>query len=111
MNMPWRNLEGPAKVLAICAVVLLVSSGLCGLQWVIYGSGRDWTALLIPFGILEFGAMIGSVVVGVVALFLWVAQRIYNSVADRNERRGKVDRPKMQTLFPREEPPDDDEKK
>jgi hypothetical protein len=55
--------------------------------------------------------MIGSVVVGVVALFLWVAQRIYNSVADRNERRGKVDRPKMQTLFPREEPPDDDEKK
>ena len=70
MKMPWSSLEGPAKVLAICGVVLLVSSGLCGLQSVIAfnGNGGSLDAIFIPLGIFELVAMAGSVLVGLLTL-------------------------------------------
>ena len=112
MNMPWRNLEGPAKLLAICGVVLLVSSGLCGLQWFLTmgGNGGSFDALFVPLGIIELIAVAGSIVVGVVAFFIWATEEV-------RERSKPGDAPNLgrtsdpQTLFPRENPPDDDEKK
>jgi len=32
MRMPWTNLEGPARLPVFCVTILLVASGLCGIQ-------------------------------------------------------------------------------
>jgi hypothetical protein len=34
--MPWTNREGPAKLIAVCATVLLVAGGLCGVQYGVF---------------------------------------------------------------------------
>ncbi|MGD0911202.1 MAG: hypothetical protein ABR928_04860 [Terracidiphilus sp.] len=113
MKMPWSSLEGPAKVLAICGVVLLVSSGLCGLQSVIAfnGNGGSLDAIFIPLGIFELVAMAGSVLVGLLTLMVWGI----NAAVNRSQPDG--DAPNLgrdndpHTLFPRENPPSHDEKK
>lgn len=108
MNMPWRDLEGPAKVLAICGAVLLVASGLCGLQWVIFvdGMGGNGDSLvmnvIIPLGILELTAMAASLVIAVGALIVWGVKTALNKPQPNSA---------PQTHFPREKPPNDVEKK
>lgn len=77
MKMPWSELEGPAKFIAICAAVFLVSGGLCGLQWVYVAAtnrGMDSIAsLIMTAGVLEllgmFVATLG-ILAGIVALVI-----------------------------------------
>jgi hypothetical protein len=80
MKMPWSNLEGPAKLLAICAAVLLVSSGLCGLQLFLagaaYGRSDGLTILFAVLGVVELIAMAGSVVVGIISLLFWLSEAV-----------------------------------
>ncbi|HKF48174.1 MAG TPA: hypothetical protein VKB38_12510 [Terracidiphilus sp.] len=75
MSMPWSKLQGPAKVAAICAAVLLVSAGLCGAQLLVlnFAAGRSnslGTAFIVT-GALELIAIILSAAVGVIALLIW----------------------------------------
>ena len=114
MNMPWRNLEGPAKLLAICVVVFLVSSGLCGLQWVIAlnlpsGGGALGNAI-IPLGIAELVAMIGSGALAVILVFYMILRAIFGGGAG-GDSVSLFQRQDPESSFPREKPPDDDEKK
>jgi hypothetical protein len=117
MNVPWRNLDGPAKLLAICGVVLLVASGLCGLQWMIFVGGMGGNGdsglmnVFIPLGILELTAMAASGVIAVGTLIVWGLKAAFNRSQPDGETTksgGRAGDP--QTLFPRDNPQHDDEK-
>ena len=77
MKLFGREVEGFPKALVVLAAVLLVSSGLCGLQWAIsMGSQRDASGL-IPLGILELVAIFVSAAGIVVVLLLWAVSAVY----------------------------------
>jgi len=87
-----REVEGFPKALVVLAAVLLVSSGLCGLQWAIsMGSQRDASGL-IPLGILELVAIFVSAAGIVVVLLLWAVSAVY-------ARFGKTPKNEVQKLF------------
>jgi hypothetical protein len=96
MSSFWDNLEGPAKLLAICVAVFLVAAGLCGMQWFVVGfasrgvGGQSMIGTVIVFGIIELIAMAGAAVVGFVALILMLV--------GFGRKRGP--KPGAQTLFP-----------
>jgi hypothetical protein len=97
MSSFWDDLEGPAKLLAICVAVFLVAAGLCGMQWFVVGfasrgiGGQAMVGTVIVLGIIELIAMAGAAVVGFVALILML-------VGFRSGKRGPS--PGAQTLFP-----------
>jgi hypothetical protein len=78
MQKPWMNLRGPARMVAISATVLLVASGMLGVEaglMIVLGSGRDM--VLKPFTILGylevsaiFFALLG-IVAGVLGLIFY----------------------------------------
>ena len=81
MKLFGSEVTGFAKALVILAAVFLVSSGLCGLQWVI-ASNSQWTGpILMPIGIIELAAMAVSAVGIVVVLLLWIGSAIYRRIA------------------------------
>jgi hypothetical protein len=80
MRMPWRNLEGPAKLLAICAVIIFVGFGLCGLEWAVagamHGSGEKLFTALFVLGIFQLIAIVAASMVGCVALIVILIRAI-----------------------------------
>jgi len=84
MRIFGREVEGYPKVLLVLVAVLLVSSGLCGLQLAfanIGGNGSDGT-ILFPLGIVELIVMLLSAGGIVVVLLLWVATALYRRFAN-----------------------------
>jgi hypothetical protein len=76
MKMPWTNQRGPAKLLVVCATVLLVSGGLCGVQYAVFSvashSGEDILAPIFMYtGMAELAAMLLSVL-GLVIGATWL---------------------------------------
>jgi hypothetical protein len=73
-----RDLSGFAKTLVVLVAVLLVSSGLCGLQ-LLFGNEiyRSASGLLILTGVLELAAFVLSAAGIVLMLILWVARVLY----------------------------------
>jgi hypothetical protein len=73
VQSPWRNLEGPTRLLADCATVLLISSTLLGLEagiMIVLGDARD--VVIKPFillGYLEICGMFFSTI-GIVCAIL-----------------------------------------
>jgi hypothetical protein len=86
MKAPWSNLEGPAKWLVIAAVALLVSSGLCGLQYAIFrGTNQNNTMFVGLFwltGIVELIVMALSACGVVVTLIIWIATAVYSHFSE-----------------------------
>ncbi len=86
MKAPWSNLEGPAKWLVIAVVVLLVSSGLCGLQIAMVAGGNQYGALftrLFMFtGAVEVIVMALSACGIVVSLIIWIATALYSHFSE-----------------------------
>jgi hypothetical protein len=78
MKIPWKNLEGPARLLLICLTVLLIAGGLCGLQFVLSASlyGRRMPSFFMLIGILELIAILVSGLVAIGALIAWLIQRL-----------------------------------
>jgi hypothetical protein len=68
-------MRGAAKVAAICAVVFLVSLGLCGAEGALLSSVRHMpdtvAGIFIGIGVLGAVGAILSAVVGFVALLVW----------------------------------------
>jgi hypothetical protein len=66
VQSPWRNLRGPARLLALCATILLVASALLGIEagiMIILGPARN--LVIKPFvllGYLEVCAAFFSIV-------------------------------------------------
>ena len=76
MKFFGRKFVGYPRTLAVLAAVLLVASGLCGVQWLSIGSQRS-SDILIPLGVLELIAMLLSVAGIVIVLVLWAASTSY----------------------------------
>jgi hypothetical protein len=88
VEAPWKNLRGPARTLAISATVLLVASGLLGVEagtMILLGEARGM--VIKPFillGYLEVCAIFFSIIfiaAGIVALifyrpYLFIAEKI-----------------------------------
>jgi len=94
MKMPWRNQTGLAKAAAISATLLLISSGLCGANFVLFlkfgsiAGGAPppdrpaWaTGLLMITGFLELAVMSLSAVGVIVVLIIAIARAIKNHFA------------------------------
>lgn len=100
MKMPWSDLEGPAKVIAISVAAFFVAGGLCGVQWAVtmrVGGSADWLAsLAIAMGVVEVLVMLLAVVGVVGGAVLLIAYRVRG---DRTET--------VQTLFGSEERDED----
>lgn len=82
MQKPWMNLSGPAKMVAISATVLLVASGMLGIEaglMIVLGSGRD--VVLKPFTILGYLEICGiffsllGIIAGIVGLIFYSPYR------------------------------------
>jgi hypothetical protein len=57
MKMPWSDKSGFAKSAIICAVGLMLSTGLCGLNYSLANISKDDGGFLLFTGILELIAM------------------------------------------------------
>ncbi len=86
MKAPWSNLEGPAKWLVIAVVALLVSSGLCGLQFALATHANQNSStvvwLFMVTGIVELIAMALSACGVVVSLIIWIATALYSRFSE-----------------------------
>jgi len=74
-----RAVSASPRVLLILAAVLLVSSGLCGVQWAVAIDSRNQmaTPVLIALGVAELAAMALSAGGIVVVLVVWGALALY----------------------------------
>lgn len=76
MNLPWDRFEGPLKWLVISVIVLLVASGLCGLQLAITNGGNHaLDGLFFILGFVELGVMVIAalgVIASLIAWILWI---------------------------------------
>jgi hypothetical protein len=83
------NLEkdGFPKTLLMLVVTLLVSTGLCGLQWMyaMGPSGGSAMGILIPVGVIELVVMVGSATGIVVLSILWCVQTLYGRKHQKDE--------------------------
>ena len=77
MRLFGREMKGIPKALVILAAVLLVATGLCGLQVIINGKGGPWTAVLLPLGIVESLTILVSAAGIVVVLIAWAVRGLY----------------------------------
>ncbi len=81
MQTPWRNLRGPARLLALCATILLVASALLAVEagiMIILGPARN--IVVKPFvllGYLEICAAFFSLVGIVCAIVGFIFYRPY----------------------------------
>ncbi len=105
MWKPWDYVEGPAKALVIFVTALLVSSGLCGLQWLVFATaGRGAAPLLVVvfiFGYIELAVMAISAA-GVVVMLIWLGvAKLLSLLSDRGPGAGPHGG-EIQTLFPRD---------
>ena len=87
VQSPWRNLHGPARLLANCATILLVASGLLGLEagiMIVLGDARD--VVVKPFillGYLEICAMFFSTL-GIICAIVGLAfYRPYGFISEQ----------------------------
>ncbi|MGA2559953.1 MAG: hypothetical protein ABSF17_09765 [Terracidiphilus sp.] len=86
MKIFGHELVGFPKVLAVLVVVLLVASGLCGLQFVASSGGNgSLEGILIPLGILELIAMALSAAGIVVVLVMWGLHALFDRFAEGSE--------------------------
>ena len=89
MKYPWSNLIGIPKALVVCIAVLLVSSGLCGMQWAIAsalkGDGGAIGGLFMLTGIVELFVMVVSACGIVLLLIVWPIHMIYSKYAKPKE--------------------------
>jgi hypothetical protein len=80
MKPPWEDKTGLARSVAILSTVLLVSTGLCGLNALAYatGGGRHpgLTALFIFTGMAELVGMLVGLLGLLVVVFIWLGREI-----------------------------------
>ncbi len=96
MKLFGRDFQGFAKALVVLATILLVSFGLCGLNWIISSHGGD-AALTISIvtGLIELAAMALSSLGIVFVSLAWAGTALYS-------RYGKPPKDRVQKLFDEE---------
>lgn len=94
MKMPWSNLQGPAKLVAISVAVFFVAGGLCGLEAIgvlRFDGNSGLTGLAFLTGSLELAAMALACLGIVGGGIAWII--------DRFSKRGSAHSNGPQTLF------------
>jgi hypothetical protein len=80
MKTPFGELQGPAKVLAVCAAIIFVGFGLCGVEWAVAGAMRGGGEKLLPalvvIGIIQAIAIVVASLVAFVALIVMIFRAI-----------------------------------
>jgi|HubBroStandDraft_1064217.scaffolds.fasta_scaffold82162_3 hypothetical protein len=80
MRTPFGEDQGPAKVLAVCAAIILVGFGLCGVEWAVagalHGSGEKLLPALVIIGVIQAVAIIVASLVAFVALIVLIFRAI-----------------------------------
>jgi hypothetical protein len=113
MKTPFSELQGPAKVLAICIVIVFVGSGLCGLEWAVAGAlggkGQSFLPAIVVLGIIQAIAIIVAVLVAFIALVVMIIRAISGRGA-RSDSASLNYGKEPETLFTRENHSSDDEK-
>ncbi|HUB51999.1 MAG TPA: hypothetical protein VL986_07625 [Terracidiphilus sp.] len=78
MKTPFGELQGPAKVLAVCAVIIFVGFGLCGLEWAVAGAmrggGEELRAALVVLSLIQAVAIVVASLVAFVAIIVLVVR-------------------------------------
>lgn len=96
MKMPWFNLEGPARLLAVSATVFLGAASLCGIQCVIASFHQnqfdDLLVISSIIGLIEVGIMGLSFAVGALALLWMIASRMFSGHLQPNAPQSAVRR-------------------
>lgn len=86
MRLLGREFKGFAQWLIIFVMVLLVSSGLCGVQFAVVsgipGSLAPFDGLIVVTGYLELAAMIISAAGTVVVLIAWVLYAVVSKLKE-----------------------------
>jgi len=79
MRFFGRDVEGYPKIVLVLVAILLVASGLCGLQMNVSGGVQSpfLSVVFIALGTIELGAMLVSAVGLVVVLLAWAATSLY----------------------------------
>ena len=85
MKLFGHDVTGLPKALVFLAAVLLVSSGLCGLQLLLSNNATGGWPFFIPLGLIELAAMAISAVGILVVLLIWIGSAIYRSIANPEE--------------------------
>lgn len=87
VQAPWKNLQGPPRLIAQCATVLLVASGMLGVEagiMIILGPARD--LVIKPFvilGYLEVCAIFFSVLALIAGILGSLFYRPYRMITDK----------------------------
>jgi len=80
MKMPWQGTTGLAKAVAILAVGLGISIGLCGLNFIAVTTLKGDNSVLIVTAYLELAGMIicaaGLMIVAIIAVSRMIAKAL-----------------------------------
>jgi len=82
MKLFGREIQGFAQWIVFLLCVLLIASGLCGVQWAIatsmHGGMGPPGAIIVIFGIIELIAMLISSIGIVALLIMWPVSIVYD---------------------------------
>lgn len=87
MPAPWKNLHGPARLIAMCATIMLVASAAGGVEagiMILLGPARD--IVIKPFvllGYVEFCAIFFSLLGIVCGIFGLIFYRPYRFLSEQ----------------------------
>jgi hypothetical protein len=89
MKLPWTGKSGEAQAVAVLATVLIVSLGLCGLNWGIDSSAR-WSRPLDNWvlftGMIELAAIVLSAGGLFVLGLLFIVRKLYDALHTGNSK-------------------------
>jgi hypothetical protein len=98
--MPWRKRTGLAKAAAILATILLVSLGLCGINFVAltnmsgigvsnahYGIATSLSTFFLILGVVEYVAIVFSALALVVVTLLWLIRTIWKKLKKQSNNK------------------------
>jgi hypothetical protein len=88
MKMPWTNRTGPAKLLAVCASVLLVAGGLCGVQYAVVLASSNQLNFLLPVFIFTGMAELAAIVLSLAGLVIGAMWLIVKAIRDHGPGAG-----------------------
>jgi hypothetical protein len=84
MKWPWTGKSGLSKTAAILATTLLISTGLCGANFIGARNATQGASIWLFLGIIELAAMVLSTIGLLVVLVVWICKAIRRSFFTSN---------------------------
>jgi hypothetical protein len=84
MNWPWTGKSGLGKAAAILATTLLISTGLCGVNFIGARNVTQGASIWLLLSVIELAAMALSTVGLFVVLIVWICKAVRRSFFTSN---------------------------